>query len=193
MATALRIRPKIVSDQPLPGEDLLEVEKLAGALKRNPGDLDVVCRFVQINEGKFLQLPNNLKLRICGLSGTVYMGQNYMLESWKNLYLPRKTNMVVLGAVDNCLSMAPGNQLVILVAETGHIFAYEDEELHKISNSCKEFFKEGITITNEVYSYPDTPSPAGSDQDEEIQKIRAETRQFVNKSADVFKELLDKF
>ncbi|KAM4691578.1 uncharacterized protein WCC33_016370 [Rhinophrynus dorsalis] len=124
------------------------------------------------------------------------MGQGYMLESWKNIYLPKKTEMVVLGAVDNCLCLAPGLQLVILVAEDGCIYAYEDEELHELAKSLKEFAQNGIKEPYKVYEYP----PDISDEDEEtletdpeILEIRRRTKAFVDESAEDFEELLSMF
>eukprot|EP00079_Xenopus_tropicalis_P028186 XP_012822980.1 PREDICTED: uncharacterized protein LOC100496691 [Xenopus tropicalis] len=171
-------------------------ENLAKILRINPADLESVSRYVKSNKEKRLHLPNNLCLRICDLNGTVYMGQNYMLESWKKFYLPKKTNMVVLGTLDNVPCMAPGMQLVVLVSEDGRVFLYEDEELHKAADSLQDFFS-GITCTSEVHCRSPSPSPESGDEDEEthkeVLKLRQGAQQFVNKDAALFGSLLLKF
>ncbi|OCT60391.1 uncharacterized protein LOC108702694 [Xenopus laevis] len=174
----------------------VEEQELAKTLQKNSADLNSVSKYVQRNNEKLLFLENGCCLRICDLNGTVYRGQNYMLESWKNLYLPKKTNIVVLGALDNFPSMAPGMQMIVLVAEDGRIFLYEDEEMHKTADSLQEFFKDGIKFTGETYCYCSPPSSVTSVEDKEVQqevlKLRKEAQQFVEKHANELLSLLDK-
>lgn len=181
------------------GDRSLENEKeLINKLRSNPGDLQAVSDYVRNNENKMLQFPKNSKLllRVCDLNGTVYMGQKYMLDSWQSLYLPKKTRMQVLGTIDNYPCMGTGIQLIILVAEDGRVFAYEEEILSLIADSLPELVENGIMTHGEVYHYPEELSDedeATLQQNEEVQKIRKRTRDFVNSSSEAFEEILNYF
>uniref|UniRef100_A0A8C5R2R3 US22 family protein n=1 Tax=Leptobrachium leishanense TaxID=445787 RepID=A0A8C5R2R3_9ANUR len=181
------------------GEENRSLEdELLDMLQSNPGDLQAISDYVQKRKNKEWKFSKNpqLSLRICDLNGTVYFGQKYMLESWQSLYLPRKTRMVVLGAIDNYPCMGTGIQLIILVAEDGRVFAYEEQVLSLIANSLPELVESGITSHKEMYSYPDELSDEDEEtlqKNEEIQKIRKRMKDFVNSKAEAFEEILNYF
>ncbi|KAM8945679.1 uncharacterized protein RCH25_048994 [Pelodytes ibericus] len=171
---------------------LEEEVALMEKLQINPGDLLAISKYVQENKEKLISFTLNLCLRICDLNGTEYMGQTYMLESWQNLYLPQKTRMEVLGAVDNY----HGLQLVILVAEDGRVFTYEEEQLKLIASSLPDLVQNGVNNNGEVYRYPHDLSDEDEEtlqNNEEIRTIRKRTREFVNESAGTLEEILNFF
>uniref|UniRef100_A0A8C5R457 Uncharacterized protein n=1 Tax=Leptobrachium leishanense TaxID=445787 RepID=A0A8C5R457_9ANUR len=163
-------------------------------LKQNPGDLSAVSSFVKQHEGKVFK-AQDLSMRVCDLSGTDYMGQKYMLDSWQNLYLPKKTKMEVLGAVDNYF----GLQLVVLVAEDGHVFAYEEERMFLLSSSLPELIKNGIDENPKIFEQEKSDeedndlSDDDLSDDDEVQKIRQRTRDFVNSKSEEFADMLKFF
>ncbi|KAM4662423.1 uncharacterized protein O3C94_010921 [Discoglossus pictus] len=171
---------------------LEEEEALIQQLEKNPEDLSAVSIYVKRNEGKFLELTGSpgLFLRVCDLNGTIYMGQTYMLNSWQSLYLPKKINMEVLGTVDNCSSPAPGLQLVVLVAEDGCVYVYENETLYLLANSLREFAQDGVQHVMQVHEYPSDLSDEEEETLQKDQKIRQRTREFVDNGADEFGHLL---
>ncbi|CAH2291765.1 Hypothetical predicted protein [Pelobates cultripes] len=180
------------------GDNSLEdEEELMKKLSVNPGDLDAISQYVQKNKGKILRLPKEtqLSLLVCDLNGTAYMGQTYMLDSWQSLYLPKQTKMEVLGISENYSSMCSGIQQVVLVAEDGRVFAYEEETMCLIAKTLPELAKNGVR-KSEVYFYPHDLSDEEEEklqQNEEIKKIRARTRDFVNSSNDAFEKILNYF
>ncbi|XP_068119707.1 uncharacterized protein [Hyperolius riggenbachi] len=173
-----------------------EANKFIRKLDKKPGDLAVVSDFVKRNTEKRLPIgkSSDLYVRICDLSGTIYMGQTFMLESWIELYLPKPTQMKVLGTLESSDGMPPFPQWIVLVGEDKCVYAYGDEEILLFANSVKQLVEEGIQKTGISYKYPDDISDEDEEvlqQDEEIQKIREETKAFVNKSADDFEDFLN--
>ncbi|XP_063817256.1 uncharacterized protein LOC135056253 [Pseudophryne corroboree] len=171
---------------------LLEGEELIQKLEKKPGDLDLVSKFVQKNKETLFPLKTNgIYLRICDLNGTNYMGQKYMLEGWQHLYLERSTQMEILGTLECSGSMATTLQWIILVAEDGNIYAYEDEELHVIASSLRELVENGIQL-GKSHPYPhDVSDEESFQEDEDIQVIKRRTKGFVDKHADDFDTFLD--
>lgn len=76
-----------------------------------------------------------------------------MMNYWQNLYLPNPTKMVVFGIVEDVPCLAPAQQLVILVAEDGKVYAYEEEELHLVGDSVQKFLHEGLRLFKQSVSY----------------------------------------
>lgn len=83
-------------------------------------------------------------LRVGGLEGSFYEGQEELREYCEVLYLPQPTKMEVVGTVDDVPCLATGQQLVILVAESGEVYAYEEETLHKVAKNMQEFTEIGL-------------------------------------------------
>ncbi|XP_058260574.1 uncharacterized protein LOC131362539 [Hemibagrus wyckioides] len=111
-------------------------------------DLGKVARIVKDNTGKLIPLkkPKDYSVRVCGQVDTVYSGNEDQLEAWKDFYLPKRMEMVVMGAVDDFPCDAFSLQLVLLLCEDGKIYAYEDEVLHLVANSLKELLDNGLTF-----------------------------------------------
>ncbi|MCJ8749695.1 hypothetical protein PDJAM_G00179270 [Pangasius djambal] len=111
-------------------------------------DLDEAASVVKSYSGTLIPLikPKSYSVRVCGQDGTVYAGNEDQLEAWKDFYLPERTEMVVIGAIDDFPCDAFGLQLVLLLGEDGNIYAYEDEVLHLVARSAKELFETGLTF-----------------------------------------------
>ncbi|XP_063312415.1 uncharacterized protein LOC134611967 [Pelobates fuscus] len=173
-------------------KNLADAVDLLEKLKKKPGDLDAISAFVKANEEEDFQLSNNeqLILRVCDLNGTVYMGQDHMLESWQSFYLPKETKMEVLGAIDNY----HGLQLVILVADNGHMYAYEEDRLVHIASSLPSLVQDGLEKNPCFYDLQELSDEEDeTHSDEEVQKIRQRTKDFVNQSSEAFDKMLDFF
>lgn len=111
---------------------------------------DCVCKFRGTMLG-FEKQPQ-FCLRVGGLEGSFYEGQKELREYCEALYLPQPTSMEVVGTVDDVPCLATGQQLVILVAEGGEVYAYEEETLHKVAKSMQEFMEIGLQhLGKEVY------------------------------------------
>ncbi|AFA44910.1 hypothetical protein [common midwife toad virus -E] len=173
-----------------------EANRFIRELDKKPGDLAVVSDFVKRNTEKRLPIgkSSNMYVRICDLSGTIYMGETFMLESWIELYLPKPTQMEVLGTLESSDGMLPFPQWIVLVGEDQCVYAYGDEEILLFAYSVTQLVEEGIQKTGISYKYPDDISDEDEEvlqQDEEIQKIREETKEFVNKSGDDLQDFLN--
>ncbi|AAT09664.1 orf250-like protein [Frog virus 3] len=173
-----------------------EANKFIRELDKKPGDLAVVSDFVKRNTGKRLPIGkrSNLYVRICDLSGTIYMGETFILESWEELYLPEPTKMEVLGTLESCCGIPPFPEWIVMVGEDQCVYAYGDEEILLFAYSVKQLVEEGIQETGISYKYPDDISDVDEEvlqQDEEIQKIRKKTREFVDKDAQEFQDFLN--
>ncbi|XP_064866699.1 uncharacterized protein LOC115128054 isoform X3 [Oncorhynchus nerka] len=90
-----------------------------------------------------LAKPKSYELRIGGLEDTVHAGDGEQLEVWKDCYLPKRMEMVVIGALDDFRCSAAGWQLVLLLCEDGNVYAYEFEVLHLVARSLEDLFKSG--------------------------------------------------
>lgn len=90
--------------------------------------------------------PKGYSVRVCGQDDTVYRGNKDQLEAWKDFYLPERTEMVVIGAVDDFPCDAFGLQLVLLLCEDGKVYTYEDEVLHLVARNVKELLDNGLTF-----------------------------------------------
>nr|WBY51166.1 hypothetical protein [Terrapene mexicana triunguis ranavirus 2] len=173
-----------------------EANKFIRELDKKPGDLAVVSDFVKRNTGKRLPIGkrSNLYVRICGLDGTMYSGEQYTLESWEELYLPEPTKMEVLGTLESCCGIPPFPEWIVMVGEDQCVYAYGDEKILLFAYSVKQLVEEGIQETGISYKYPDDISDVDEEvlqQDEEIQKIRKKTREFVDKDAQEFQDFLN--
>ncbi|KAG6936837.1 hypothetical protein G0U57_011120, partial [Chelydra serpentina] len=142
---ATGLQRKMKSEHNL-GESSAE-EKLR-RLQGNPQRLDLVSSYVKKHKGQIMsfKVQQNFQLRICGLDETFYAGQSDVLEDWEMLYLPKPVKMEVLGTVDDVPCLATGQQLVILVADNGSVYAYEEELLHRVGKTLEEFLIEGLRL-----------------------------------------------
>lgn len=106
-------------------------------------DLSGIANFVKRNSDVKIPLlkPRGSTLRICGQEGTVYEGDEEQLEAWKDYYLPERTEMEVIGAIDDFPCDAFGLQLVLLLGEDGRVFAYEDELLHLVAVNLRDLLQ----------------------------------------------------
>uniref|UniRef100_A0A8D0GVV8 Uncharacterized protein n=1 Tax=Sphenodon punctatus TaxID=8508 RepID=A0A8D0GVV8_SPHPU len=158
---------------------------------------ELLSVLVKKNKNKMLRFEKEqgFELRVCDLDGTVYKEQPCFLEYWKNLYLPKPTKMVVLGAIDDVPCLAHELQLVILVAEDGSVYAYEEDLLHKIGKNVKEFCEDGLLhFGEEVYPCGKglkTKSEEELGKDPEIQRLWQSTEDFEDSDGESFEDLLD--
>ncbi|XP_067235417.1 uncharacterized protein [Chanodichthys erythropterus] len=112
-------------------------------IKEDVVDLSGIANFVKRNRDVKIPLlkPRGSALRICGQEGTVYEGDEEQLEAWKDYYLPERTEMEVIGAIDDFPCDAFGLQLVLLLGEDGRVFAYEDELLHLVAVNLRDLLQ----------------------------------------------------
>uniref|UniRef100_A0A8B9R4G0 Uncharacterized protein n=1 Tax=Anas platyrhynchos TaxID=8839 RepID=A0A8B9R4G0_ANAPL len=136
-----------------------------------------------------------LCLRVGDLEGTLYEGQDELLRWCQALYLPQPTRMIVVGTVDDVPCLATGQQLVILVAESGDVYAYEEETLHKVAQSFTEFLEIGLQLLGkEVYRCGEHIVPLDEeerDKDPTVQQIRENVNKFIRKGEEEFHSLLE--
>uniref|UniRef100_A0A8C9G1Z5 Uncharacterized protein n=1 Tax=Pavo cristatus TaxID=9049 RepID=A0A8C9G1Z5_PAVCR len=134
-------------------------------------------------------------LRVGGLEGSFYEGQEELREYCEVLYLPQPTKMEVVGTVDDVPCLATGQQLVILVAESREVYAYEEETLHKVAENMTEFMEIGLQhLKKEVYHCGKHIDPLGEeerDKDPTIQQLRQSAQNFLEKGKEDFQRLLD--
>ncbi|XP_042739766.1 uncharacterized protein LOC122186854 isoform X3 [Lagopus leucura] len=135
------------------------------------------------------------RLRVGGLEGTFYEGQEELKEYCEVLYLPQPTKMEVVGTVDDVPCLATGQQLIILVAESGEVYAYEEDTLHKVAKNMREFTEIGLQrLGKEVYhcgEHVDSLDEAERDKDPIIQELRQSAQRFLEGGKEDFKRLLD--
>lgn len=160
-----------------------------------PGCLPLVSGYVKRNKATIITFKEDqtFALRLGGLEETFYDGQPAMLGYWEKLYLPRPVKMEVLGSVDDVPCLATGQQLLILVAGDGRVYAYEEERLHVVGGDLEEFLTVGLQrFGKEVYECAEgLASEEEKAKDPEIREIRQSTRDFVNSKADAFQKHLD--
>ncbi|XP_065419006.1 uncharacterized protein LOC101932092 isoform X1 [Chrysemys picta bellii] len=186
---------KVESEHNL-GESSAE-KKLSYNLLMKPQRLDLVSRFVKENKGRIIpfEKQQDFQLRICDLDETFYAGQSDMLEDWEVLYLPKPVKMEVLGIVDDVPCLATGQQLVILVADNGSVYAYEEELLHRVGKTLQEFLRDGLWLfRQEVYACAKDLEPKSEEEwvkDPEIKQIRQSTRDFIKSKEEAFGKHLD--
>ncbi|XP_032055524.1 uncharacterized protein LOC116496492 [Aythya fuligula] len=159
--------------------------------------LEMASEYVQGKRGTLVPFTAQpkLHLRVGGLEGTLYEGQDDLLRWCQALYLPQPTRMVVVGTVDDVPCLATGQQLLILVAESSEVYAYEEETLHKVARSLPEFLEIGLQLLGkEVYRCGEHIVPLDEeerDKDPTIQKIRQNVNEFIKKGEDEFHSLLE--
>lgn len=154
---------------------------------------ECVCKFRGTMLG-FEKQPQ-FCLRVGGLEGSFYEGQKELREYCEALYLPQPTSMEVVGTVDDVPCLATGQQLVILVAEGGEVYAYEEETLHKVAKSMQEFMKIGLQhLGKEVYhcgEWIESLDEEERDKDPTIWQLRQSAQHFLEAGKDEFHHLLD--
>lgn len=154
---------------------------------------ECVCKFRGTMLG-FEKQPQ-FCLRVGGLEGSFYEGQKELREYCEALYLPQPTSMEVVGTVDDVPCLATGQQLVILVAEGGEVYAYEEETLHKVAKSMQEFMEIGLQhLGKEVYhcgEWIESLDEEERDKDPTIWQLRQSAQHFLEAGKDEFHHLLD--
>ncbi|XP_039595791.1 uncharacterized protein LOC120517495 [Polypterus senegalus] len=162
--------------------------------------LDQVSQLVLKHRGKQVPLKifGGLPLEIGILDDTVLFGREEMLEAWSCLYLPQKVKMAVLGFVDNLPSMALGLQCIVLACSDGSVYVYENEELHHLGKSLKNFFTDvPPSLPIKSYTYGEYTEPESEEeylkilQEQGLSKIDESTRLFVKSKEKEFCELMD--
>nr|ACO51661.1 FPV250 [Aquarana catesbeiana] len=139
------------------------------------------------------EVTNNLHIRICGLDGTVYSGENYRLESWGQNFLPKPTKMKVLGIIESSSGMLLFPQWIVLVAKNGRVYGYKEEVLFLHANSLEYLVKDGI---KNIETYTDDISDEEEEvlqNDKEVQRLRQATKEFIDKDADEFNDFYAQF
>lgn len=117
-------------------------------------DLEGIRELVRKFRGRLLPFEKcpDFCLRIGGLEASFHKGQEELLEYCEALYLPQPVKMEIVGIVDDVPCLATGMQLLILVAEGGEVYAYEEDTLHKLATSFSEFLEIGVkSLGREVY------------------------------------------
>ncbi|XP_031454844.1 uncharacterized protein LOC116232553 [Phasianus colchicus] len=147
--------------------------------------------------GKMVEFKKQpqFRLRVGGLEGSFYEGQEELKEYCEVLYLPQPTKMEVVGTVDDVPCLATGQQLVILIAESLEVYAYEEETLHKVAKNMQEFTNIGLQhLGKEVYhcgANVDSLGEAERDKDPAIQQLRQSAQHFLEGGKEDFQLLLD--
>uniref|UniRef100_A0A4W5JVW3 Uncharacterized protein n=1 Tax=Hucho hucho TaxID=62062 RepID=A0A4W5JVW3_9TELE len=126
--TGMRFTTEQINKEFCEAKEIGEIEKLVSKYR---------------NEKVTLKEPKSYKLRIGGLEDTNYSEDNELVEVWKNLYLPKTLEMVVIGALDDFPCSVAEWQLVLLYCEDGNVYAYEFEVLHLVAKSLKDLFESG--------------------------------------------------
>ncbi|MGH0176951.1 UNVERIFIED_CONTAM: hypothetical protein FKN15_074159 [Acipenser sinensis] len=105
--------------------------------------------------------------------------------------------MRVIGAIDMFPSLAVGLQLIILAGKDGSIYAYENEVLHQVADSLQDLFQKGIEFPGtKVYNYGECFAPMTEEEydelmeDEEVKKMKEETREFIKSNEAEFLSIL---
>ncbi|XP_015735319.1 uncharacterized protein LOC107322137 isoform X2 [Coturnix japonica] len=133
-------------------------------------------------------------LRLGGLEGSFYEGQEELKEYCEVLYLKKPTRMEVVGTVDDVPCLATGQQLVILVAETKEVYAYEEDTLHKVAKNMTEFMEIGLqNLGKEVYHCGENikaMSERERDRDPTIQQLRQSAQHFLESGKKEFQHVL---
>ncbi|CAI9562623.1 unnamed protein product [Staurois parvus] len=195
--TEMKLQDSPMKIAPMDQDRNSEARVLSCNLKNNPGNLSLVSDFVMENRGAIIRPPDNevmsdMYIRICGLDGTVYSGEQYKLEVWGEVYLPEPTKMEVLGILESSEGMPTFPQWIVLMGEDGHVFGYEDEVLYVFASSLEELLQKGFN-TDISYDYPDDRSDEeeeDSQEDEEIQRLIQKTDEFINSKANNFTRFL---
>ncbi|MGH0176756.1 UNVERIFIED_CONTAM: hypothetical protein FKN15_073490 [Acipenser sinensis] len=165
----------------------------------SPNYLDHVSEQVDKYRGQTVPLekPAGYPMRIGGLDDTIYAEMEDELEAWEDFYLPERVEMRVIGAIDMFPSLAVGLQLIILAGKDGNIYAYENEVLHQVADSLQDLFQKGIEFPGtKVYNYGECFAPMMEEeydelmQDEEVKKMKEETREFIKSNEAEFLSIL---
>ncbi|MGH0145680.1 UNVERIFIED_CONTAM: hypothetical protein FKN15_006050 [Acipenser sinensis] len=105
--------------------------------------------------------------------------------------------MRVIGAIDMFPSLAVGLQLIILAGKDGNIYAYENEVLHQVADSLQDLFQKGTEFPGtKVYNYGECFAPMTEEEydelmeDEEVKKMKEETREFIKSNEAEFLSIL---
>lgn len=175
-----------------------EAIKLSCKLENMSDNHDLVDGFVEKFRDDLICPPdnkvtNNLHIRICGLHDTVYSGENYRLESWGQNVLPKPTKMKVLGIIERSNGMLLIPQWIVLVGKNGHVYGYKEEMLFLHANSLNNLVQDGI---KEIETYSDDISDEEEEvlqKDEEVQRLRKATKEFIDKDADEFNDFYAQF
>ncbi|XP_041095151.1 uncharacterized protein LOC121307097 [Polyodon spathula] len=146
-----------------------------------------------------LAFPEGYSLRISTLNNTVLRGRKDMMEAWQELYLPRSETMVVIGAIDNFPCLAQGLQLIVMVDSKGNVYTYENEVLHYVEPSVKDFFTRRrlqSSVSYEKGGYCDQLTKEEYMElrkAEDIQKIERSMQKFVQSKQNELGEMLNLF
>uniref|UniRef100_V9KZW9 15.5 kDa protein n=1 Tax=Callorhinchus milii TaxID=7868 RepID=V9KZW9_CALMI len=146
----------------------------------------------------FHSKPRDVVLEIGDLENTAYAGRKHMLDSWKHLYLDKSTELEVLGVLNGLPCLAPWLQFIILVAEDGVVYAYENEVLHKIAENAIQLFEgKGVIPGKKVYRYGKGFMPTATEENLrmvkgiQLNKSILKSQNYADSKADKFRMLLD--
>lgn len=178
-----------------------EAMKLSGKLENKADNYVLVADFVKKFRDGIIRLKenkvtNNLQIRICELDDTMFLGENYRLESWGEVYLSKPTKLEILGLLESSQGMALFPQCIVLVGEERHIYCYRNEVLYLFANSLKELLQDGVPNIDTYYDYPDDISDEEEEvlqNDKEVQRLRQVTKEFIDKDADEFNDFYAQF
>lgn len=89
--------------------------------------------------------------------------------------------------------MAPFPQWIVLVGDDGHLYASKDKVFYQFANSLEKLLQDGIK-TNTFYYYPDDNYEEKKvlQKDEEFQRVKQKTNEFIDKKADTFNAFITK-
>ncbi|XP_058861813.1 uncharacterized protein LOC117415485 [Acipenser ruthenus] len=178
---------------------LSRIQDFCSIGKESPNYLDHVSEQVDKYRGQTVSLekPAGYPMRIGGLDDTIYAEMEDELEAWEDFYLPERVEMRVVGAIDMFPSLAVGLQLIILAGKDGNIYAYENEVLHQVADSLQDLLQKGIEFPGtKVYNYGECFAPMTEEEydelmeDEEVKKMKEETREFIKSNEVEFLSIL---
>uniref|UniRef100_A0A3P8ZBK5 Uncharacterized protein n=1 Tax=Esox lucius TaxID=8010 RepID=A0A3P8ZBK5_ESOLU len=91
-----------------------------------------------------LRKPEGSEWKIGGQDVTCYSEDDGTVKEWGIFYLPEIVKMEILGAVENLPFPTECGQLVIMLCEDRHVYAYDGEEMHLVASSLKDLFDSGL-------------------------------------------------
>ncbi|XP_014904338.1 uncharacterized protein LOC106957481 [Poecilia latipinna] len=106
--------------------------------------LELVSKFVSENRLKEISLcrPVGAKLIIGPVEDTEYDDSPAVVNGWGKFYLPKTTEMKVIGYAKGTLY--PCDQLVLMTCEKKKVYGFDGEDLHLVAFSLDQMLTKGI-------------------------------------------------
>lgn len=115
--------------------------------------LSRASKLVSQYKGKSYKLrhPAGAKWTIGGLENTIYREKPEVVNGWGKFYLSQEVRMQVVGVVEG--TSCPSGRLVLMICETGEMYAYADGELHRVASSPGQLCEEGMEFPSSKHYY----------------------------------------